>query len=77
MAETDAPAMLTEVDDGENTYPALLGVTTYDPLVNPVKVKLPTLSVVAERVAVPDSVTVVEARFVFPEMLYVPPLGAL
>ena len=43
----------------------------YEPFGNPVKLKLPTLSVVVERDAVPDKVRVADAPLTFPEILYV------
>ena len=43
----------------------------YEPFGNPVKLKLPTLSVVVEPDAAPDNVRVADDPLTLPEMLYV------
>jgi hypothetical protein len=47
----------------------------YEPFGNPVKLKLPRLSVVVERDAAPDNVTVADDPLTLPEMLYVVGVG--
>jgi hypothetical protein len=47
----------------------------YEPFGNPVKLKLPTLSVVVERDAAPDNVRVADEPLTLPEILYVVGVG--
>lgn len=71
----DAPFIVTEAVLGLNVEPDVLGATMYEPFGNPVKLKLPTLSVVVERDAVPDKVNVADAPLTLPEILYVVVVG--
>ncbi|HZU23274.1 MAG TPA: hypothetical protein VE998_10620, partial [Terriglobales bacterium] len=69
-----APESVTAWFTGVKLNPELLGVTVYEPLGNPPKLKLPELSGVAVALAAPLSATVVPAIalvLTLPEMLHV------
>jgi hypothetical protein len=60
--------MFTDLFVGVNVYLVMLGVTIYAPLGNPVKVKLPLLSVIAVLLAAPLRVIVTPATGTVPPL---------
>jgi hypothetical protein len=73
---TDAPLIVTDLVDGVNAYPDLLGATIYDPFGRLANVNCPKLFVVVVPATGPDKVTVAaETPLTVPEMLYVLELG--
>lgn len=67
----EAPLIVTEAVAGLKVKLDELGATMYEPLGNPVKLKLPEPSVLVERDAAPDKVNVADAPLTLPEILYV------